>query len=478
MAEDSRTGPKDLPKDSAEDLAADAAAASAPSGKSPAGAVVTTGSLEPGAPIPPDAIDPELVNLSTPLPRRHPLVAVAVLIVAVLLLYRMRTDLQYALLPNTPTELGAVVDAQKSGKLASAGGTFVRFDGLPDRKNAVVFDPKGGRGRTQVFRILGTGSKVLVATPVTISSEASNHFAGRLRRFEDLSFAEAVVNFYQQTQVLRALDLQKLQALPMGPLPQPLTIADRSGEPLTISKDQELLVDVLFDDDLRVLLSKEKFPSEPDARHEVERLGLPHGPGIETKDGYGYVLRLPPKGIVRQRVLAQIDALGIWLWHRVETFRVPLAAVSVTTAGLVMPGPDALSQPVRYRLQAPTRPVDAPTQAPETAPTAAVAPTGAAAPTAAGAAAAVTASTPPPAEPTGPALLESMKDPMTVLLWEQVQAVQISEPLQVPEGAWLLSDGEGPRSTLWTVPVTALLGLFLAFNVWYLLRSLKRPAGA
>ena len=57
-----------------------------------------------------------------------------------------------------------------------------------------------------------------------------------------------------------------------------------------MSKDQELLIDVLFDEDVRVLLSKEKFPSEQDARYEVERLGLPHGPGIETRDGFGYCL--------------------------------------------------------------------------------------------------------------------------------------------------------------------------------------------
>ena len=63
-----------------------------------------------------------------------------------------------------------------------------------------------------------------------------------------------------------------------------------------------------------------------------------------------------------------------------------------------------------------------------------------------------------------------------MLLWEQVQAVQISEPLTVPPDAWLVMDGESPRAAMWTLPVSALLALFMAFNIWYLLRSLRKPA--
>lgn len=451
MAEDARTPPLDSP------------AADAETGAPAAG--------EPGAPIPPDAIDPELLKLSVPLPRRHPLVALAVLLVGGLLLVRMRADLTYALQPAEPRILGEATEALKSGKLDEAAGGYVRVSGLPDRRNALAFDPKGSRLRTQVFRILGTGgaaSKLLVATPGVAARFADNRFTGRLRRFDEVYFADAVTDYFKQTQALRALDLGKLKTLPAGPLPQPLATADRSGEPLQVGKDQELLIDVLFADDLRVLLSKDKFPSEADARREIERIGLPHGPGIETKDGFGYVLRLPPQGLPRQRVLAQIDALGIWLWHRIETYRVPLGAVSVTPAGLVLPGPDALAQPVRYQLTASAAP---PPAAPAN-PGAADAAQNAAAPTQA-----------PPTEvkaagsdaATAMPQLAPQKEQTTVLLWEQVQAVQVSEPLTVPADAWIVIDGESPRSAVWTLPVSALLLLFMAFNIWYLLRSLRKP---
>jgi hypothetical protein len=405
-----------------------------------------SGSPEPGAPIPPDAVDPELMRLSVPLPRRHPVIAIAVLLVGALLIYRLRADLSYALKDGQPRDLGSAATALKNGQLAAAIETYATLSGPPDHRNGLAFDPKGGRARMQVFRLLGTGSRVLVAMPASPSPPYADRFTGRLRRFDDVSYAEALRAAWQQTQVLRAVDLGKLRALPPGALPSPLSTSDRAGEPLQIAGQQDLLIDVLFPNDLRVLLSKEKFPSEADARHEVERLGLSHGPGVETKDGYGYVLRLPPPGPERQKVLAQIDAQGMWLWHRIETFRVPATAVQVTPAGLQLPGPDSLPQPVRYIVE--TTPPDA---------------------------GAAGAAVPPGAvNPAAPPKLVPQKDPSTQLLWEEVQAVMVSEALHVPEGAVLLVAGDPPSSYVYTLPLAALLLLFMGFNVWYLVRSLKR----
>ena len=419
-------------------------------------------SLEPGAPIHPDAVDPELINLKVPPQRRHPLVAVAVLVVSLLLLYKMRADISYALLPDQPVPLGPV-DGSAVAKLAGQGDKFVRIAGLPDHRNSVAYDPKGGRGRVQVFRVLGTASKLLVARKVTLTAEVSNDFVGRLRPISEVWFAEALRSYFKQTQALRAIDLDKLKTAATGKLSLPLSTLDRSGLPLTVSKDQELLIDVLFDEDVRVLLSKEKFPSEQDARYEVERLGLPHGPGIETRDGFGYVLRLPPKGPERQKVLAQIDSLGIWLWHRIETYRIPSALLSVTAAGLELPGPDSLQQPVRYRaplLAAPPPPVQ-PTVPNGPSPAAAVGTTASAAPTTASAA--------------DNKLLTAIREPLTVLSWNEVQAVQVSEPLTVPEDAFVLFDGETPKQVQWAPPIAGLLALFILLNIYYLIRLRTRP---
>jgi hypothetical protein len=451
MAEDSRTSSvaADTDRDKGEGGAR---------GKSGAGS--PPGGLEPGAPIPADAVDPELLKLPVPLPRRHPFVAVAVLIVAGLLLYRLRGDISYALKPAEPVDVGSAAAALKVGKLAQHIDGYVRLGGMPDRRNALAFDPKGGRVRNHVFRLLGTGTRVFVAQVGTPTAEASNQFTGRLRRFDEVSFADAVSAAYGQTLAMRALDLGRLKALPGGPLAQPLQTVDRAGEPISVDKDRELLIDVLFSDDVRVLLSKEKFPSEPDARYEVERLGVVHGPGLETRDGFGYVLRLPAQGPERQKLLAQLDAQGMFFQRRVETYRVPAASVQVTQAGLQIPGPDALPQPVRYQAPAPP-PATVP------APTPAGAPSGTAPAPAAN----------PPVAPETAKLLVPIKEQATLLGWDQVQAVQLSEPLTVPSDALLLLDGEAPSGAMWTLPIALLLLLFVAFNVWYLLRALGQKPG-
>lgn len=397
-----------------------------------------------GAPIPPDAVDPELIRLSVPTPRRHPGVAIAVLVVSLLLIYRLRTDLRYALQPAEPQAIGAVTAAVAGGKLPTAIDGFVSLTGVPDHRNALAFDPKGGRPRQHVFRLLGTRSRVFVTAPATIPPPYRDEYSGRLRRFDDLSFADVVRSTWGATQVLRALDVSKLRALTPGALAVPLQTQDRAGEPLSVTGQQDLLIDVLFPDDVRVLLSKEKVPSLVDADHEVERFGLAHGPGVETKDGYGYVLRLPPAGPERQRILAQIDAGGVWLWHRVETYRVPTGAVQITPAGLLLPGPDALPQPVRYRVPA-AAPGDAAV---------------------------------PPNAPSAVATLLPQKDPATLLLWEQIEVVQISEPMTVAGDALVVVVGETPKSVFWTLPMAGLLLLCFLFNLWYLAQALRRPAGS
>jgi len=443
-------------------------------------------SFEPGAPISPDAVDPELINLKVPPARRHPFVSAAVVLVSLLLLLRMRHDLEYALLPPQPVVVTSS-DALDTTKLTSLRDRFVQISGVPDHRNSVSYDPKGARGRVEVFRLLGTSNRVLVTRKVALTADSSNVFSGRLRTLSDVWFSDALRSYFKQTQVLRALDLEKLSTGPQGSLRLPLTTTDRAGQSVTIGAGQELLIDVLFDDDVRVLLSKEKFPSEADAAHDVERLRLPRGPCVETHDGFGYVLRLPPKGPERQKVLSQIDALGIWLWHRVETYRVPSGLVQVTAEGVVVPGPASMQQPVRYALQpAPAAETDKPTGPEKPAQGATNGsvskPTQAAsvanAPTAPAVAPPATA-TPGPSTPaaTGFAkLLAPVSQANTLLPWSSIQAIQINEPLLIPSDGFVLFDREEPQQTKWAIPVSVLLGLFVLLNLYYLL-SLRSRRG-
>lgn len=374
-------------------------------------------SLEPGAPIPADATDNELIKLSAPR-ARSPIIAGASLLLGALLLWRLAGDLTYALQPAQPVELGEVCAAQAAGKLVP--GHHVALTGMPDYRNALSFEPRGERSRRYLFRLLGTASPVFVLSPDAESGEPPrNSFAGRLRRFDDLPYAKNVRDYYQsKSLVARSLDLSALRALPPGGLPQSVT--DRAGQPLALSAKQDLYLDVLFPDDLRVLLSKDKFPSEPDARHEVERLGLPTGPGVETRDGYGYVLRLP-QGKERNQILSDVDARGILLWHRVETYHVTVSGLKLDAAGVTVSGGREGDLPTQYAVS-----------------------------------------------PDAPSRLMAARATEHAVPWSQVQSIYVKQPLEIDAGASLLLAGETPQSQRWLTGVAALLLLFICFNLWYL----------
>lgn len=407
---------------------------------------------EPGAPIPPDAIDVELLRLPQPGPTRHPGVALAVLLLGVLLLLRLRSDLSYSLQSDTPQDVGDARAALSSGTLRP--GAHVALSGMPDYRNAVGFDSRGARSASSLFRLLGSGSRVLVVAgsgPLG-ARPPENRFSGRLRRLDELPYADTIRGFYEtRAQVLRALDLGELRAAALDrPLALPMTVRDRAGERLRLEPQTELRVQVAFPDDLRVLLSKEKFPAESDAAREVARLGLPLGPGVETKDGFGYVLRLPA-GPARHQAIQRVDARGFFYQARVETYRVAASALIPTAEGLRIPGPAALPQPVRYDVP-PAGAVERPTRPDEPAPP----------------------GVSPPVE--GGVKMVARGDESAILSWRDIESALISAPLRPPADAMVLVDGETPASLrLWVLPLALLLLLFMGFNLWYFVAGVRRP---
>jgi hypothetical protein len=76
------------------------------------------------------------------------------------------------------------------------------------------------------------------------------------------------------------------------------------------------------------------------------------------------------------------------------------------------------------------------------------------------------------------ATLLPQKEPATLLLWEQVEVVQISEPMTVAADALVVVVGETPKGVFWTLPMAGLLLLCFLFNLWYLAQSLRRAGSA
>jgi hypothetical protein len=57
--------------------------------------------------------------------------------------------------------------------------------------------------------------------------------------------------------------------------------------------------------------------------------------------------------------------------------------------------------------------------------------------------------------------------------WSQVQAIGVPAPVEIGGDAYILCEGEAPQQFWWAPLLLALLAGFAAFNVWYLVRTIR-----
>jgi len=244
---------------------------------------------EPSAPSPGDEED--LASLA-PAPRgKNPLVAAVVIALACVIGWHLRDDVRYAFSSRTPSDLG---DARS---LSARGATlddnrYVTVSGQAERRYALYLEPKGVRARQTVFRVLGAPHGLFVVGVDSADRvDPTERWSGRLRRFDAMPYAPSLRHYYgTETEVTRYLDLGALKAQLSGGTGE---LRDRMGEPLAVRPDQNIVVDVEYPGELKVYLSKDKFPSLADAHHELDRMGLVPSPGEETKDEFAFVVPMP-----------------------------------------------------------------------------------------------------------------------------------------------------------------------------------------
>ena len=142
---------------------------------------------------------------------RHPALALGAAALALFIIFHVRADISYALSSADPIDLGdasvtfaappAPAEARPRGQgvspeaLAQAANHYVRLRGTPDRESALQVDTKGWSTSTQFFRLFGTQSRVFVhrrEDPLPGFRAEADVFEGRLVRFSELSFEEAI----------------------------------------------------------------------------------------------------------------------------------------------------------------------------------------------------------------------------------------------------------------------------------------------
>lgn len=209
--------------------------------------------------------------------RRHPVLALAAAALALFLLYQIHEDLFFALSHAGPTDLGdaRAVANQPISKLPL--NQVVRISGTADRESGVTIDTAGSWKFTQFFRLLGTRSRVFVSRvpdPIPVEQAEKDVFVGRLLRFRDLSFADAIRKHFASRVTAThffgpAAVKDKVAGAPGGPL----LMTDLLGEKVALAASDELFIDVARPADVQVDLPRTKFRDVAAARTALESHG-------------------------------------------------------------------------------------------------------------------------------------------------------------------------------------------------------------
>ena len=243
---------------------------------------------------------------------RHPAIALGTAALACFLIFQIKSDLRYALAPGVAQDLGDARPLSAAKTEALPVNRYVRLAGNADRESAVVLDTQGSWHFTQFFRLLGTNNRIFVrrvADPLPAELAAHDVFVGRLMRFSDLSFQEAIRRHFaghvSATHFFAPADVRAALAQASG---GSLAIADLLGDRVSLAANDELVIDMDRPGQIRVAFPRERFVDQAAARAAVEQQGgqtiEAPGDGVDPKS-LELVVTFPPER--RDRAL---QALG------------------------------------------------------------------------------------------------------------------------------------------------------------------------
>jgi hypothetical protein len=252
---------------------------------------------------------------------RHPLFTLAGAALAFFLVFYGWRDLRYALSSGEPLELGYAPALFASGKAtADLANRYVRVAGTPDRESALELDTKGSWVFSQLFRVLGTGDHLFVhrlENPLPAPLAEADVFEGRLIRIDELPYAEAIRGYFaKHVMATRYFTTDALlKGLAGRSQNAPLAIADRGGDPVSLSADEALALDVLKPEHLQIGLPQARFPTEDAARaaivarggEVVATKGLVQAPAPESA-GASNLLASPAKPPARWTFIVRFPA--------------------------------------------------------------------------------------------------------------------------------------------------------------------------
>jgi hypothetical protein len=359
-----------------------------------------------------------------PRPRtRHPLLALGAAVLALFLVVKMRSDLTYFLSSREPADLGdarALVASERGrGVLAEGTNRLVRLHGTPDRESALQVDTKGSWTFTQFFKILGTDSRIFVhrrEDPLPAFRAEHDVFEGRLLRFSELSFEDAISAYFAghvSTTHFFAPDHLR-QAVATG-TEHSINLRDLTGDAVTLGPNDILAIDLRHPGEVEVALPIARFPDPESARAAVVACGAGITRAGRARSGYqSFIVTLTPAE--RDRVLDAIGSVdsSAEIHDLRETVKVRLADL-MTASGSLTIRDGVVGQ----------------------------------------------AGSLPPV-------------PSTTRRLENVETIRTLAPVQIPPDAYLIVEAERPRDHLPEVAIVLILLVFATVNLIGLAKGLRR----
>lgn len=234
---------------------------------------------------------------------RHPLLAAGAGLLALFLVVKERGDIAYFLSPRTPADLGdaRTLTTTDRGRQVLAEGTnrLVRVQGIPDRESALQVDTKGSWTFTQFFKILGTNGRLFIhrrENPVPAYRAEQDVFVGRLVRFGDLSFEDAIrAHFAGHVSATHFFAPEAMHKVVTAHSAQPTELRDLAGDTITLGPNDILAIDLRRPGEIEVALPIARFATTDAARTALEGKVAPRGghvlgPGKPAPDKHTFVV--------------------------------------------------------------------------------------------------------------------------------------------------------------------------------------------
>jgi hypothetical protein len=208
---------------------------------------------------------------------RHPVIALATAALACFLVFQIKDDVRYALSPSVVQDLGDARSVSKAKPDALPINRYVRLAGNADRESAVVLDTQGAWNFMQFFRLLGTNNRIFVrraADPLPAELAAHDVFVGRLMRFSDLSFQEAIRRYFSgHVSATHFFAPPVVRAALAEATGGSWTITDLLGDRVPLAANDELVIDLDRPGQIRIAFPRERFADQAAARAAVEQQG-------------------------------------------------------------------------------------------------------------------------------------------------------------------------------------------------------------